>query len=122
MRPWSLARRPYVPTFGPESVSCTDVMTTLACAVEPSAAVAVTVAVNLPGPYWCWATGPSATAWSPKSQWYETASPLAVRVTASGAGPTVGLACTLTIGFACAGAAQTKKTASTGARRRIGEG
>ena len=57
-----------MPTFGPESVSCADVMTTLAWAVEPSAAVAVTVAVNRPGPYWCWTTGPSATAWSPKSQ------------------------------------------------------
>src|SRR4029077_19787111 len=94
-------------------------MTTLAWAVSPPASAAVTVAVNRPGPYWCWTTGPSATEPSPRSQWYVAASPLAVNVTVSGAAPTVALACALTIGCACAGAAQTKKTARTGAMRRI---
>ena len=94
-------------------------MTTLAWAVWPLASVAVTVAVNLPGPYWCCTTGPSATEPSPRSQWYVAASPLAVSDTVSGAAPSVALACTLTIGVAWAGAAQTKKTARTGAMRRI---
>src|SRR6476661_7500397 len=94
-------------------------MTTLAWAVSPPASVAVTVAVNRPGPYCCCTTGPSATEPSPRSQWYVAASPLAVSETVSGAAPSVVLACTLTIGFAWAGAAQTKKTARTGAMRRI---
>ena len=49
MRPRRVVRFPYVPTFGPASVSLAEVIVTEAWAVLPSMAVAVTVAVKRPG-------------------------------------------------------------------------
>jgi hypothetical protein len=49
-RPRSITGFPYVATLGPLSVSLTDVIVTDAWAVVPSAPVAVTVAMNRPGP------------------------------------------------------------------------
>src|SRR2546430_4509867 len=93
---------------------------TLACAVAPSAAVAVTVTVHSPGPYVALAVGPSAVAPFPSCQWYEAASPCASNVTVSGAAPAVAVAEIVTLGapaFAGAAPASTARTTTPTTRR-----
>jgi hypothetical protein len=88
-RPRNVAGRRYRARAGPVSVMPCDVTRAVCVAASPEAEVAVSVAVQRPAAY-VWATvRPSAAVPSPKSQWNAAASPVAEKVTASGAAPSL---------------------------------